>query len=582
MPRRIVRRELARPVPDGLALSPVLARVYAARSVRSADELDYSLARLLPYRDLSGVDAAVALLVEALEAGRRILVVGDFDADGATSCALMMRSLRALGAAHVDYLVPNRFEFGYGLTPEIVGVAAQREPQLIITVDNGISSVAGVAEAARRGIPVLVTDHHLPPDELPAAAAIVNPNLPGDRFASKHLAGVGVAFYLIAALRARLRALDWFDRRGLPEPVLADYLDLVALGTVADVVPLDHNNRILVAQGLQRIRAGRACAGIQAICRVAQRDPARLIAADLGFAIGPRLNAAGRLDDMSQGIECLLADDPGTAARLAATLDELNRERREVEADMQAGAERILAELDPVVDSEGGSRLPASLCLFDPSWHEGVIGILASRVKERVHRPVIGFAPSSLGDGSLKGSGRSIPGLHIRDALEAVATRHPGLVSRFGGHAMAAGLSLAPDHLDAFRAAFDEEVGRRLQGQVLEDVVLSDGELSADQLVLGLAAELRDSGPWGQAFPEPVFDGEFDLLQRRVVGDRHLKMVVRAPGSAQALDAIAFNFSDADWPPAVARIRLAYRLDVNLWRNQRSLQLLVSHCEVIA
>jgi single-stranded-DNA-specific exonuclease len=555
-------------LPD--ALHPVLRRVYAARAVRSAAELENSLGRLHPPTALGGLERAVDLLVEALAGERRMLIVGDFDADGATSCALMLRALRAFGARHVDYLVPNRFAYGYGLTPEIVEVAARRDPHLLITVDNGISSTEGVRSARARGMRVLITDHHLPGKRLPDADAIVNPNLAKDPFPSKHLAGVGVAFYVMLALRARLRRRGGFEARGTAEPNLARLLDLVALGTVADVVPLDHNNRILVRQGLNRIRAGHCVPGVRALLELAGRQPHRITAADLGFAVAPRLNAAGRLDDMSLGIECLLADEQSGARRMAAALDDLNRERREIEADMQAGAMRAIERLH-LEERE----LPTGLCLFDEAWHQGVIGILASRIRERFHRPVIALAPGE--GGELKGSARSIPGLHIRDVLDALAARHPGLISRFGGHAMAAGLSLSRDRYPPFRVAFDEEVRRHLSDDDLQGVIHSDGELTKDELTLDVARALREAGPWGQGFPEPIFDGEFRLLRYHLVGGRHLKLSLVPAGGGPGIQGIAFN---AQLPPdPCRRIHLAYRLDVNLYRGIESPQLVVEALE---
>ena len=562
------------PIPPGLP--PLLGRLYAARGITDARELDRSLNSLLPFETLSGIAAAVGLLQQALREGQRILVVGDFDADGATSTALALRALRLMGATSVDYLVPNRFEYGYGLTPEIVAVAAERQPDLLITVDNGIASLDGVAAAKGHGMRVLITDHHLPGDELPAADAIVNPNRPGDAFPAKGTAGVGVIFYVMLALRARLRETGWFAARGMAEPNLAGLLDLVALGTVADVVPLEHNNRILVAQGLARIRRGQCCPGITALARVARRDPARLVAADLGFALGPRLNAAGRLQDMALGIECLLADDPDTALQLAQRLDAINRERREIEAEMQAEALAILDQMALADDAE----LPVGLCLFEPHWHQGVIGILASRVKERLHRPVIVFAET--GDGELKGSARSVPGLHIRDALDAVARRHPDLLNRFGGHAMAAGLSLARTDLERFSAAFDAEVRRHLGDGDLSHEILSDGELAGDELSLATAESLRAGGPWGQGFPEPLFDGVFDVVSRRIVGEKHLKLALRPRGGEAIVDAIAFNTVDHDWPAGTRQVELAYRLEVNEYNGRRSAQLLVEHLQVVS
>jgi len=549
------------------ALHPVLRRAYAARGVRDGQELALTLDRLMPVGTLDSVDAAVALVLEHRE--RRILVVGDFDADGATSTALIVRCLRAWGFASVDFLVPNRFEFGYGLTPEIVGLAAERNPSLIITVDNGISSNAGVAAARARGIQVLVTDHHLPGPSLPDADVIVNPNVPGSRFGSKALAGVGVAFYVMAAVRREI------DARGLVVmPPVSDFLDLVALGTVADLVPLDANNRVLVAQGIRRIRAGRAVPGILALLEIGKRSVATLTAADLGFTIGPRLNAAGRLDDMSIGIRCLLADNETEAKALAARLDELNVERREIEARMQGVA---LAAVKSLRQPEANAPTRHGVCLFDADWHQGVVGLVASRIKDRVRRPVIAFARNA--DGSLRGSARSVPGIHIRDVLDGIATRHPELINRFGGHAMAAGLSIEERHLDAFARAFDEEVTRWRDPSIPSNRVETDGELTSDEIALETAQALRDGGPWGQAFPEPCFDGKFAIKNARVVGDKHLKMWVTTGDQSRNFDAIAFNFKGGDEDAALPEgdVRLVYRLDINEYKGERRLQLLVDH-----
>lgn len=574
MHKRIVRRGLKTdPACLPADLPAVLRRVYAARGIADPAQLEMGVERLLPPERLGGLERALDLLEQALAEEQRIVIVGDFDADGATSTALMVRALRGMGARQIDYLVPNRFDFGYGLTPEIVAVAAQRRPDLLVTVDSGIACLAGVAAARAQGMRVLVTDHHLPGARLPEADAIVNPNLPGDDFPSKHLAGVGVAFYVMVALRARLRASGWFAARGLPEPNLASLLDLVALGTVADVVPLDHNNRILVEQGLRRIRARRCVPGIGALLQVGNRNPARVVASDLGFTVGPRLNAAGRLEDMALGIECLLADDPEAALRMARRLDELNRARREIEADMKAQA---LVALESLHLEEGG--LPTGLCVYDPAWHQGVIGILAARLKENFHRPVIAFAAA--GNGGIKGSARSVPGLHIRDCLEAVSTRHPGLIRKFGGHAMAAGLSLAERDFAQFHAAFDAEVSRHLGADDLHGVIHSDGELRAEELTLELAEALRSAGPWGQHFPEPVFDGVFEVMGQRVVGECHLKLTLRQAGRA-GLDAIAFNQA-AVGDLTGRHIGMAYRVDANEFRGMTSLQLVVEHLEAVS
>lgn len=566
---RIEPRQLPATLPFLGDLPPLLTRLYAARGVQSEAELDKSLARLIPFQQLKGIDAAVDLLVTALEQRQRILIVGDFDADGATASTVGMLGLRLLGAAHVDYLVPNRFEYGYGLTPEIVEVAMTREPHLLVTVDNGISSVEGVAAAKRHGLKVLITDHHLPGDELPLADALVNPNQPGCEFPSKALAGVGVIFYVLMALRARLRSLGWYENK--PQPNIGELLDLVALGSVADVVPLDANNRILVHQGLERIRAGRARPGIKAILEVAKRDAARITSTDLGFIVGPRLNAAGRLDDMSLGIECLLTADANLAREMAAQLDGMNQDRKSIEQGMQREALAQLKDL-PV------ESMPFGLCLFDPEWHQGVIGILASRMKERYFRPTIAFADA--GDGLLKGSGRSVQGFHIRDALSVVAAQHPNLIAKYGGHAMAAGLTLPQENFALFAEAFDAEVRRQLREEDLTGRMLSDGTLAVEELHLELARALRHAGPWGQHFPEPLFHGVFQLVEQRVVGERHLKVVLKSECGSVKLDGIAFGIDRDIWPnPTIQWVELAYKLDVNEFRGNETVQLMIAHIE---
>ncbi|EPH0544007.1 single-stranded-DNA-specific exonuclease RecJ [Serratia marcescens] len=553
------------------SLPPLLRRLYALRGVQAEQELERGVKGMLPWQQLDGIDAAVSLLQQALVDGRRIMVVGDFDADGATSTALTVLALRSMGGAAVDYLVPNRFEDGYGLSPEVVEQAAARGAELIVTVDNGISSHAGVDVAHAKGMQVLVTDHHLPGETLPAAEAIVNPNLRGCAFPSKSLAGVGVAFYLMLALRARLRDSGWFEQRALAMPNLAELLDLVALGTVADVVPLDANNRILVYQGLNRIRAGKCRPGIRALLEVANRDARQLAANDLGFALGPRLNAAGRLDDMSIGVALLLSDDIAQARMLANDLDALNQTRREIEQGMQVEALQLCDQLERT-----STELPYGLAMYHPEWHQGVVGILASRIKERFHRPVIAFAPA--GDGILKGSGRSVPGLHMRDALERLDMLNPGLMMKFGGHAMAAGLSLEEARFDEFRQRFGELVGEWLDPAMLEGVIWSDGELAMQELSLTTAELLREGGPWGQAFPEPTFDGKFRILQQRLVGEKHLKLMVEPLGGGPLLDGIAFNVDTTLWPDSSVReVELAYKLDVNEFRGNRNVQLLIQH-----
>ena len=549
------------------ALPEALKRVYANRGITDPAALSLTLDQLHPPQHLKGVAEAAELLADAIEGDGRVLIIGDFDADGATSSAMAVSVLRQMGLREVAYLVPNRFEFGYGLTPEIVELAAAQMPDLIVTVDNGISSVEGVAAAQAMGISVLVTDHHLPGAQLPTAEVIVNPNQPGCAFPSKALAGVGVMFYVLSALRAELRERRWFESQGLSEPNLGDALDLVALGTVADVVPLDRNNRILVAAGLARIRSGRARPGIEALFEVAGKDHRQATSTDLGFIVGPRLNAAGRLDDMSIGIECLLAESSMEARERAETLHRLNRERRDIEQSMEHDALEQLTTLE--LDS---NTLPFAMVLFDPGWHQGVIGILASRVRERVHRPTVIFA--EVGEGMLKGSGRSIPGLHLRDVLDLVATRHPGLLSKFGGHAMAAGLTLAEGDLHQFTEALEAAVAETLNHVPPQAVEDSDGALGAADLGLQLAESLSAGGPWGQHFPEPTFDGVFDVLQHRIVGEKHLKLTLAAQGVE--IGGIAFNIDVNDWQvKPLKRIHALYRLDINEYRGERNPQLVI-------
>lgn len=554
-------------------VADAMQRVLAARGVSAAD-LDYSIKNLLPPRGLSHIQDAALLLAEAVIADARIVVVGDFDADGATSCALAVRSLRSFGLRNVSYLVPNRFEFGYGLSPEIVGVAATREPDLLITVDNGISSVEGVYAAQALGISVLITDHHLPGDEIPTADVIVNPNLPGDKFQSKNLAGVGVIFYVMLALRAELRRMEWFTQNDIAEPNMSQFLDLVALGTVADVVTLDRNNRLLVQQGLQRIRAGQACPGINALLSVAKRLPDKVTASDLGFAIGPRLNAAGRLDDMSVGIECLLCDDQDSALALALQLDDLNRERRTVEQSMQDEALAIVEQI--VVDSDD---LPCVYILHEESWHQGVVGLVASRIKERTQRPVIALAPADQ-PGEWKGSARSIEGLHIRDLLARVDSLYPKVMSKFGGHAMAAGMSVATDKLNEFVAAVQTVATQMTADRDWNHVLWTDGELSETEITLEFAEQLRTATPWGQGFPEPLFDGVFKVTEARQVGELHAKLQVQPVGSTQIIDAICFGYFNQYPSLPDGEVRAAYRLDVNEWQGRTSIQLIIQHIEL--
>jgi single-stranded-DNA-specific exonuclease len=554
-------------------LHPLLQRIYAIRGVKTHTELERGLERLLPHHDLMGIEQAVQCLADILHKQEKILIVGDFDADGATSTAVAIRALRSFGAKHVDFLVPNRFAFGYGLTPELVAVAAKDyTPAAIITVDNGIASHAGVAAAKALGMRVIVTDHHLPAPTLPVADAIVNPNQTGDIFPSKSMAGVGVIFYVMLALRRHLIVTGWFVEQGIPEPSMAPLLDLVALGTVADVVPLDHNNRILVYQGLRRIRAGHCVPGITALLEIANRNQARLVANDLGFAVAPRLNAAGRLDDMSLGIACLLCDDMATAREMASVLNQLNDERRVIEQDMQEQALAVLAKIRP----SQTERVPLGICLFDEQWHQGVIGIVASRIKDKFHRPVIAFAVG--GEGELKGSARSIPGLHIRDILAQITISHPDIIGKFGGHAMAAGLTISRENFEKFASLFNETVSQHITEELLHNYLLSDGELQPSELTLEIAEVIREAGPWGQAFPEPLFDGTFRMIDQRLVGNKHLKMTLAR--DSQTIDAIAFNIDINMWPNhRCAQIYAAYRVDVNEFRGKRSVQLIVEHFE---
>jgi single-stranded-DNA-specific exonuclease len=569
MPNLVIKR---RPTCDSehlpASLHPLIRQIYANRGVENGQQLLRNTKSLLHYNQLKGVEGAVKLLVAAIKSQQRIIVVGDFDADGATSTALCMLSLTRLGSLRHSYLVPNRFDFGYGLSPEIVEVAASQGAELIMTVDSGIACFAGVEKAKSLGLSVVITDHHLAADKLPMADAIVNPNQPGCEFLSKNLAGVGVAFYLMLAVRAELKNQDWFTQQSLPVPNLAELLDIVALGTIADVVPLDSNNRILVHQGLQRIRSDQCCAGIQAIMEVAGRDKSKLMASDLGFVVGPRLNAAGRLDDMSLGIECLLTDNPARARQIAVQLDSLNQERREIESSMQQEAVKALEQLDLAAEA-----LPFGLVLYKADYHQGVIGILAGRIKEKYFRPTIAFAHQD--ERFLKGSARSIPGVHIRDLLESINSQHPGLIVKFGGHAMAAGLTIELARLADFELAFHQISQKLLQNQALGGEVLSDGALLKEQYSIAFAQLLKDAGPWGQGFAEPIFDDEFELIEQKLLGGKHLKMLVRYQGQL-LLDAIAFNIESALWPNlACKQVRLAFKLDINEFRGRVNLQLMV-------
>lgn len=560
---KATRPVVCRPAPPQSAIeslgdiNPLHARLFAMRGLTTADQLNYGLAQLAPVSSLENIDAAASLVISKRD--QRIIVVGDFDVDGATSTALTLRCLREFGFKVVEYLVPNRFEYGYGLTKEIVDVAAERSPQLLITVDNGVSSIDGVARANELGIPVLVTDHHLPGNELPAAAVIVNPNLDGSNFPSRNLAGVGVAFYLMARIGRMLEDAGQSGAAKIP----ARYLDLVALGTVADVVPLDHNNRVLVQQGLARMRAGHAVPGIEALLKQSGRSLARCVSTDLGFAVGPRINASGRLEDISVGIECLLTDSAETASEYARILDQINSERRDIEATMREQAFKY-------VDQIGEKRWPSCVCVYDPTWHQGIVGLIAARVKERCHRPVIAFARED--EQFLKGSARSVQGVHIRDLLEAVSTVKPGLIEKFGGHAMAAGLTIAESALGEFEQTVALQMQRLYPDADFSGAIVTDGLLPHSALNLTFARSLRDAGPWGSAFPEPMWSGDFSVVEQRTVGENHLKLRVRPAEGGSVLDAIAFNQAG---PVYRGVVQLAYKLDVNEFRGVENPQLVV-------
>lgn len=572
---KIKRRTLTAELPEIENVPEVLRRIYAHRGISHEQEIDKQLKTMLPFDQLKDIEKACARLEKALRENQRILIIGDFDADGATSTALAVTALKALGSKQVEYLVPNRFEFGYGLTPAIVEVASRWKPDLIITVDNGIASIDGVEAANQMGIDVLVTDHHLPAEQTPAAFAIINPNQKGCPFPSKTIAGVGVIFYTMVALRRHLMDKGWFEEQGIEQPNMASFLDLVALGTVADVVGLDQNNRIMVNQGLLRMRQGFCRPGIKALIEIAGRKLETIKETDLGFAVAPRLNAAGRLDDMSLGIECLICDNERQALDYACQLNELNIERRKIESEMK---EQAMYALDHL--SLQSAQLPIALCLYDQNWHQGVIGILAGRIKERYHRPVIALAKVS--DDELKGSARSVPGLNIRDVLAAIDKDHPGLMNKFGGHAMAAGLSLPLDNFNAFRDALIKEVGQHIDFSHCEGEILSDGPLEPSDFQMETARLIEQAGPWGQQFPVPVFDNRFLLLDQRIVGQHHLKMSLQPINSSLVIDAIAFNVDLKQWPNHRAKeVHAAYQLDINVFQGRSKLQLLIEAMDAV-
>lgn len=570
--KKIINRD----VPDGInlpdSIHPVLKRIYASRNIKSSEDLDYSLGSLIPYEELGGIDDAVILLQEMITQKKRILIVADFDADGATSCALAIRGLTAMGAEDVIYVVPNRFEHGYGLSPKIVDVALDHDPDLIVTVDNGISSISGVEHAKKNGIKVLITDHHLPGDKLPSADVIINPQLKENKFPSKNLAGVGVIFYILLALRAKLKAENWFDEKNIKYPNLANLLDLVALGTISDLVPLDKNNRTMVAHGLKLMRKNKSKAGILAILNQSGRQLSTLTSGDLSFAIAPRLNAAGRLTDMSLGIECLLTDDKENAVEMAKKLNQLNIERRQIQDNME---EQALTEFEKYLQ-DTSKKMPHGICIYNQNWHQGVVGILAAKIKEKFNRPVIVFAQEC--QGILKGSARSITELHIKDVFDEIARLYPELILTFGGHAMAAGLTIEESQFDRFSDVFNKVVNQYISSDSLEDQCLTDGELSGDDFSLPLALAIQNAGPWGQSFPEPIFVGQFKILDKRVVGESHLKLKLQSRNN-NTLDAIAFNMTGDDWPSKLEQITSTYRLGINNYRGHSQIQLFIEHIE---
>ena len=572
----INKKIINRDVPDGInlpdSIHPVLKRIYASRNIKSGEDLDYSLGSLISYEELGGIDDAVILLQEMITQKKRILIVADFDADGATSCALAIRGLTAMGAEDVIYVVPNRFEHGYGLSPKIVDVALDHDPDLIVTVDNGISSISGVEHAKKNGIKVLITDHHLPGDKLPRADVIVNPQLKENKFPSKNLAGVGVIFYILLALRAKLKTENWFDEKNIKYPNLANLLDLVALGTISDLVPLDKNNRTMVAHGLKLMRQNKSKAGILAILNQSGRQLSTLTSGDLSFAIAPRLNAAGRLTDMSLGIECLLTDDKENATEMAKKLNQLNIERRQIQDNME---EQAFTEFEKSFQ-DTSKKIPHGICIYNQNWHQGVVGIIAAKIKEKFNRPVVVFAQEC--QGILKGSARSITELHIKDVFDEIARLYPELILTFGGHAMAAGLTIEESQFDRFSDAFNKVVDRYISSDSLEDQCLTDGELSGDDFSLPLALAIQNSGPWGQSFPEPIFVGQFKILDKRVVGKSHLKLKLQSRNN-NTLDAIAFNMTDDDWPAKLEQITSTYRLGINNYRGHSKIQLFIEHIE---
>lgn len=573
--KKIIHRKIPGNINLPDTIHPVLRRIYASRNIKTSKDLDYSLSSLIPFDKLSGINDAVNLLRGMIEENRRILIVADFDADGATSCALAIRGLTAMGAKDVIYVVPNRFEHGYGLSPEIVNVALEYDPDLIVTVDNGISSIQGVEYARKNGIKVLITDHHLPSNKLPNADVIINPQLLDDKFPSKNLAGVGVIFYILLALRAKLKEENWFEKNNIAYPNLANFLDLVALGTIADLVPLDKNNRTMVTHGLRLMKKNKSKVGINALLNQSGRQLSTLTSTDLSFAIAPRLNAAGRLTDMSLGIECLLTDSEESAVEIAKKLDRLNMERRQIQNDMQ---EQALVELEKYSHSVS-EEIPNSICVYNEDWHQGVVGILASKIKEKFNRPVVVFASEN--ENTLKGSARSISELHIKDVFDEVARLSPELLLTYGGHAMAAGLTIEKNQFENFSNTFNKVVSKNISSEKLENKYITDGELSDDDFTVPLALAIQNSGPWGQSFPEPTFAGQFEILDKRIVGGNHLKLKLQSSNNNMKLDAIAFNTTDENWPSKSEKILTTYRLGINEYQGNSKLQLFIEHIEPV-
>ena len=575
MKKKIIRRERIGKLSQlDSSLHPILCRIFDNRGVATEDEISYALNQLLPWKQLHSIDLAAHRIVEAIVHNEQLMIVGDYDADGATSTALIIQALTAFGCKNVEYFIPDRFKYGYGLSPEIVDSVLPRNPQLLITVDNGISSVDGVMHANKNNIDVIITDHHLAPEILPDAYAIINPNHPDSNFPSKHLAGVGVVFYVTLALRAHLKKILWFEQQKIPWPNMAHYLDLVALGTIADLVPLDYNNRVLIYHGLKRIRANKTSYGIKALLEVAKRSISTVVSADLAFAVGPRLNAAGRLDDMSIGVECLLANNVSTAVTLARQLDGLNIERRKLETQMQQEAFQIVEKFDI------HHTLPSGLCLYDQKWHPGIIGLVASRIKDKTHRPVIAFSREDTG--FLKGSARSISGLHIRDLLADITRLYPELIHKFGGHSMAAGLTIFEENFTKFQEVFNQYVSNALKKIGLENFIKTDGPLQVEDLNLELAEMLRYASPWGQGFEEPLFDGKFKIINQYLVGQKHLKLILQLPNIDKYLHAIYFYADLKQWPNhQCASVHAVYRLNVNEYMERRQLQLMIQYLEPV-